>query len=87
MKLVQCSAGPLTNKEGLIENMKVQGSLGCSDYEMVEFRILRGASRVKIKITMLDFRRADSGALTSQICLIESYGIRPWREEAPRKAG
>ncbi|PKU48015.1 rna-directed dna polymerase from mobile element jockey-like [Limosa lapponica baueri] len=32
----------LTNKKGLIENVKVQGSLGCSDYEMVGFRILKG---------------------------------------------
>ncbi|GAB0180026.1 hypothetical protein GRJ2_000467900 [Grus japonensis] len=29
----------LTNKEGLVEDVKVGGSLGCSDYEMVEFRI------------------------------------------------
>lgn len=37
----------LTNKEGLIENVKVQGSLGRADYEMVGFRLLRGGSRGK----------------------------------------
>jgi len=28
----------LTNKEGLVEDVKVGGRLGCSDHEMVEFR-------------------------------------------------
>ena len=37
----------LTNKEGLVGDVKVKGSLGCSDHEMVEFRILRGGSRAK----------------------------------------
>jgi len=30
----------LTNKEGLVEDVKVGGRLGCSDHEMVEFIIL-----------------------------------------------
>ena len=30
----------LTNKEGLMEDVKVGGRLGCSDHEMVEFIIL-----------------------------------------------
>ncbi|PKU47288.1 rna-directed dna polymerase from mobile element jockey-like [Limosa lapponica baueri] len=33
----------LTNKEGFTEDMKVKGSLGFSDHEMVEFRILKGS--------------------------------------------
>lgn len=41
--------------------MKVGGDLGCSDHEMPEFRILRGGSRAKTRITALDFRRADIG--------------------------
>ncbi|GAB0184043.1 hypothetical protein GRJ2_000869600 [Grus japonensis] len=45
----------LTNKE------KLKGSLGCSDHEMVEFKILRTARRVHSKLTTLDFRRADFG--------------------------
>ncbi|GAB0187581.1 hypothetical protein GRJ2_001223400 [Grus japonensis] len=51
----------LTNKEGLVGDVKLKGSLGCSDHEMVEFRILRAARRVRSKLTTLDFRRADFG--------------------------
>ena len=51
----------LTNKEGLVEDVKVGGSLGCSDHEMVEFRILHGRSRAITRITTLDFRRANFG--------------------------
>jgi len=35
----------LTNRDGLVEDVKVGGSLGCSDRDMVEFRILRGRSK------------------------------------------
>jgi len=49
----------LTNKEGLVEDVKVGGRLGCSDHEMVKFRILRGGSRVISKIKTLDLRRAN----------------------------
>jgi len=49
----------LTNREGLVENVKVGGSLGCSDHEMVEFRILHGGSRAISRIKNLDFRRAN----------------------------
>ncbi|GAB0190393.1 triadin [Grus japonensis] len=51
----------LTNKEGLVGNVKLKGSLGCSDHEMVEFKILRAARKVHSKLTTLNFRRADSG--------------------------
>jgi len=47
--------GP-TNKEGLGSNMKVKGSAGCSDHEMVEFKTLRVS---KTACSKLDFRRAD----------------------------
>jgi len=53
----------LTNKEGLVGNVKVKGSLGCSDHEMVELKILRAARRVHRKLATLDFRRADFGLL------------------------
>jgi len=49
----------LTNKE--VEDVKVGGSLSCSDYEMVEFRILCGGSRAINGIKTLDFRRANFG--------------------------
>ncbi|GAB0181465.1 triadin [Grus japonensis] len=51
----------LTSKEGLVGNVKLKGSLGCSDHETVEFKILRAARRVHSKLTTLDFRRADFG--------------------------
>jgi len=51
----------LTNKEGLVGNVKLKGSLGCSDHEMVEFKIPRAARRVRSKLATLDFRRADFG--------------------------
>lgn len=47
----------LTNKEGLVGNVKPRGSLGCNDHEMVEFEILRAACRPHSNT--LDFRRAD----------------------------
>ncbi|GAB0207498.1 mitochondrial enolase superfamily member 1 [Grus japonensis] len=47
----------LTNKEGLVGDVKVGGSLGCSDHETVEFRILHGRSRAMNRIMTLDFRR------------------------------
>ncbi|GAB0197130.1 hypothetical protein GRJ2_002178300 [Grus japonensis] len=46
----------LTNKEGLVGDVKLKGSLGCSDHEMVEFGILRAARRARSKLTILDFR-------------------------------
>ncbi|GAB0204721.1 hypothetical protein GRJ2_002937700 [Grus japonensis] len=51
----------LTNKEGLVGNVKLKGSLGCSDHDMVEFKILRAARRVHSKLTTPDFKRADFG--------------------------
>ncbi|GAB0180284.1 hypothetical protein GRJ2_000493700 [Grus japonensis] len=51
----------LTSKEGLVGNVKLKGSLGCSDHETVEFKILRAAKRAHSKVTTLDFRRADFG--------------------------
>ncbi|PKU42769.1 dtw domain-containing protein 2 [Limosa lapponica baueri] len=51
----------LTNKEGLVGNVKLKGSLGCSEHEMVEFKILRVARRVPSKLNTLDYRRAYFG--------------------------
>lgn len=41
----------LANKEELVGDAKVKGSLGCSDHEMMLFRILRAGRRVKSKLT------------------------------------
>jgi len=52
----------LTNKKGLVEDVKVGGRLACSDHEMVEFRILHVGSRAISRIKTLDLRRANFGS-------------------------
>ncbi|GAB0185492.1 hypothetical protein GRJ2_001014500 [Grus japonensis] len=64
----------LTNKEGLVGDVKLKGSLGCSDHEMVEFKILRAARRAHSKLTTLDFRRADFGLFRDLLARI------PWEK-------
>ncbi|XP_062466520.1 uncharacterized protein LOC134159318 [Pezoporus occidentalis] len=51
----------LTNREGLVGKVMLQGSLGCSDHEMVEFEVLRTVRRACSKLTALVFKRADFG--------------------------
>jgi len=41
--------------------VKAGGRFGCSDHEMVNFRILGGGSRAISRIKTLDFRRANFG--------------------------
>jgi len=48
----------LTYKEGLVENVKLKGSLGCSDRE-IEFKILRAVKSMHSNLISLNFRRAD----------------------------
>ncbi|PKU28782.1 glycerol kinase [Limosa lapponica baueri] len=62
-----CWTLSLPTKKGLVGNVKLKDSLGCSDHEMVEFKILRAARRVCSKLTTLDFRRADFGLLRDLI--------------------
>jgi len=50
-----------TQTEGLVEDVKAGCSLGCSDHEMVNFRILHGGSRAISRIKTLDFRRDNFG--------------------------
>ncbi|GAB0190982.1 hypothetical protein GRJ2_001563500 [Grus japonensis] len=75
----------LTNKEGLVGNVKLKGSLGCSDHEMVEFKILKPVRRVHSKLITLGFRKADFG-LFRDLLGREYHGTKPWREEGPKKA-
>jgi len=51
----------LTNKEGLVEDVKAGGRLVYRDHEMVEFRIPHGGSRAISRIKTLDLRRANFG--------------------------
>jgi len=53
----------LTNKEGLVGNMKVKGSLGSSDHKTAKFKILRAARRLHSHLATLGLRRADFGLL------------------------
>lgn len=49
----------LNYKEGLVEDVKAEGSLGYNDHEVVEFRILCGRSKAIRRTAALDFRRAN----------------------------
>ncbi|GAB0204272.1 hypothetical protein GRJ2_002892800 [Grus japonensis] len=58
----------LIHKEGFVWNVKAKGNLGCHCHgAMVEFRILRGRSRAKGKVTTLDLR--EQGLASSRRCL------------------
>ncbi|TRZ16744.1 hypothetical protein HGM15179_010393 [Zosterops borbonicus] len=48
----------LTNKQELVGNVELKGSLGCIDNKMVEFKILSSRSS---KLTTLGFSREDFG--------------------------
>lgn len=48
----------LSNK-GLVVDVKARGSLGCSDHEIEEFRILSGRNKAVSRIATLDFKRAN----------------------------
>ncbi|GAB0204921.1 mitochondrial enolase superfamily member 1 [Grus japonensis] len=64
----------LTNKEGLVGNVKFKGSLGCSRHEMLEFKIFSTVRRANSILTTLDFRRAD-------FCLFRDlFGRVPWHK-------
>ncbi|KAJ7404860.1 glycerol kinase [Willisornis vidua] len=62
----------LNNKEGLLGSVKLKGSFGCSDYKMVEFKILKAVRRVHSKLATLDLRRADFGLFG------DLFGRVPW---------
>lgn len=49
----------LTDKEGLIRNVKAEGSLGCSDYEIVQLRILHERNKEIGRIAIVDLSRAN----------------------------
>ncbi|XP_042720821.1 complexin-1-like [Lagopus leucura] len=67
-----------TNREGLVENVELKGSLGCSDYEMVEFKILKAVRRAPGKLSSLDFVRAGFDLFKD---LLGRYGIKKKEEK------
>jgi len=42
-----------------MSNVKLKGSLGCSDHEIAELMILRAPKSVHSRLAALDIRRAD----------------------------
>nr|XP_048724541.1 RNA-binding motif, single-stranded-interacting protein 1 isoform X1 [Caretta caretta]XP_048724542.1 RNA-binding motif, single-stranded-interacting protein 1 isoform X1 [Caretta caretta]XP_048724543.1 RNA-binding motif, single-stranded-interacting protein 1 isoform X1 [Caretta caretta]XP_048724544.1 RNA-binding motif, single-stranded-interacting protein 1 isoform X1 [Caretta caretta] len=63
----------LTNRVELVGEAKVDGNLGGSDHELVEFRILTQGRKVSSRIRTLDFRKADFDSLRERMARI------PWR--------
>lgn len=61
----------LTNREGLVTNVKLKDSLDCSGHDMMECKILRAARMALSKPPTPDFRTVDS----SEICLVDYHGI------------
>lgn len=53
----------LTNQEGLVEDMNICGSCGCSDHQTLELRILHGGSKAVSRTRSLNFQAADLGLL------------------------
>lgn len=49
----------ITNKEGLVENVKLEGTLGCSYHEIMKFRIQRAARMEHSKLYTLVFESTD----------------------------
>jgi len=73
----------LTNKEGLVENLKLKGSLGCNDHDLVDLKSLRAARRVHSKLTAPDFRKQTLAC--SGICSVAYHETRPGGKRGPRK--
>ncbi|GAB0203805.1 hypothetical protein GRJ2_002846100 [Grus japonensis] len=48
----------VTNASKLVRDVKIGGSLGCSDHALVEFAVLRDMGQVKSKVRTLNFRKA-----------------------------
>ncbi|XP_065411777.1 uncharacterized protein LOC135973241 [Chrysemys picta bellii] len=69
----------LTNREELVGEAKVDGNLGGSDHEMVEFRILTQGRKESSRIRTLDFRKADFDSLREQM------GRIPWENNMKGK--
>jgi len=57
----------VTNASELIGDVKVGGSLGCSDCALVVFTVLRDMGQVKGKVRTLNFRKANFQLLKESI--------------------
>lgn len=77
----------LTNKQGLLRNVKSKGSFGCNDHNMVEFKILRADRRMNSKLAPSGFRQEDLDLFMDLYPVGEYHRIKPQRKEAPKKDG
>lgn len=66
-----------TNKKEPVGDVLINGSLGCTDHEKVESKILKGMRKESNKTQTLDFRRRDFSLFRDLV------GGIPW--EAPLK--
>jgi len=57
----------LTNKDGLVGDVKVGGRLGCNDCEIVELKILSGRTKAKSRIATIDYQRANFDLFQDQL--------------------
>lgn len=70
----------ITNKEGLMGNVKLKVSFDCRDHELVELEILETARMGHNKLRTLDFRRADFGLI------LDNSGVKhPSKEKVSQK--
>lgn len=65
----------VSNKDWLVGNVKFKGSLGCSDHELVAFRMFRAARRTHSKLITLDIRRTDFVLFGDLLCRV------PWEKD------
>jgi len=49
----------VANASELIGDIKIGGSLGCSDHTLVEFAVLRGMGKARNVVRTLNFRKAN----------------------------
>jgi len=49
----------VTNTSELIGDIKIGGSLGCSDHTLVELAVLRDTGQAKSKVRTLNFRKTN----------------------------
>lgn len=57
----------------MVENLDVEGSLGESEHEMIEFLVLRIGRRENSRINTVDFKKADFSKLSQLV------GNIPWK--------
>lgn len=49
----------VTNTRELIIDVKIVGSLGCSDHALVEFQVMREVRQTRSEVRTLNFRKAN----------------------------